>query len=156
MQYWGMTFRPKPKKIDIQFKENKNKNYEWHEQVNCISLLWHWKFKITCFTFTCAFTCMHWTDTHWVHVGTLSKDHNVNAINLNTGRNDNLLKKPWEPYPIPSHEKKSIKMPSITQFTLMQCIFLAKTYSPYMGVPSPRWVFPPNSICIACFQTVKD
>ena len=34
------------------------------------------------------------TDTRWVHVGTLSKDHNVNAINLDRGRNDNLLKKP--------------------------------------------------------------
>ena len=30
------------------------------------------------------------TDTRWV----LSKDHNVNAINLNRDRNDNLLKKP--------------------------------------------------------------
>ena len=28
------------------------------------------------------------TDTHWVHVGTMSKDHNVNAINLNRGRNE--------------------------------------------------------------------
>ena len=33
------------------------------------------------------------THTRWVHVGTLSKDHNVTAINLDRDRN-NLLKKP--------------------------------------------------------------
>ena len=90
------------------------------------------------------------TDTHWVHVGTLSKDHNLNAIILiSTGakmitywRTENLKN-----HTLFHHMKRSIEMLSTTD-TVHSGIFLAKTYSLYMAVPSPRWVFPPQSICI--------
>ena len=96
MQYWGMTLRPKPKKLI--FNSNKKTKQKTMNGRN--------RSTVSHFSDTGSLKAsskehifrlpehVRTTDTHWVHVGTLSKDHNVNAINLDRDRNDNLLKKP--------------------------------------------------------------
>ena len=98
MQYWGMTLRHKPKKLIFNSsKKTKTVNGRNNSTVShfsaTASLKASRKEDIFCLP---EHLHVRTTDTRWVHVhvGTLSKDHNVNAINLNRDRNDNLLKKP--------------------------------------------------------------
>ena len=94
MQYWGMTLRPKPKKLIFNSsKKTKTMNGRNNSTVSHFSATASLKASRKEDIF-CLPEHLRTTDTRWVHVGTLSKDHNVNAINLDRRRNDNLLKKP--------------------------------------------------------------
>ena len=96
MQYWGMTLRPKPKKLIFNSsKKTKTMNGRNNSTASHFSATASLKASRKEDIF-CLPEHLRTTHTRWVHVGTctLSKDHNVNAINLDRDRNDNLLKKP--------------------------------------------------------------